>query len=375
MLNYVYKSAGSGARISTRGAGRARARASARDLEGNQASRMTPPLRFLDVIVVTLLPMCAAPARGGAAARAAETLLTQACHPKDGGPPTDKFSGGAFGNSYASMYSMLLMPFVGRSGGASVKMLEIGLGCTMNYGPGRSAHLWRELMPAAEIWEAEVDGACVHAKEAELRKININTLVGSAGDAATRHSWLAKSGGGFDIIIDDGSHHNGDILSTFIDLWPHVLPGGVYFLEDLQAGRHAWYTRDGTPAILDVIHGWNEQLTSGRRPLPPSPTNQSDSEVWKAGYLVQQKARETVYGPTVDDEGERHARRSMRRYPLPNGVAYIMCQSFACAIGKELDGGMQTCPKHQARGHGNQGVGLRQQLRDRISMGVGRRLQ
>jgi len=42
----------------------------------------------------------------------------------------------------------------------------------------------------------------------------------------------AWADGGFDIIIDDGSHVPRHILFTFKHLFPHVRPGGVYIIED-----------------------------------------------------------------------------------------------------------------------------------------------
>ena len=42
------------------------------------------------------------------------------------------------------------------------KMLEIGLGCDMSYGPGASARMLREFLPDAEIWFAESDGEPLH---------------------------------------------------------------------------------------------------------------------------------------------------------------------------------------------------------------------
>lgn len=47
-----------------------------------------------------------------------------------------------------------------------MEMLEIGLGCDMNYGPGASVAVWKKLFPRAELWEAEYNGDCVKkAKE------------------------------------------------------------------------------------------------------------------------------------------------------------------------------------------------------------------
>jgi cephalosporin hydroxylase len=42
-----------------------------------------------------------------------------------------------------------------------------------------------------------------------------------------------KPSGGFDVVIDDGSHADEDILVAFEHLWPLVQPGGFYVIEDL----------------------------------------------------------------------------------------------------------------------------------------------
>lgn len=39
---------------------------------------------------------------------------------------------------------------------------------------------------------------------------------------------------GFDIIIDDGSHHPDHQLRSFLTLFPHVPPGGIYVIEDVE---------------------------------------------------------------------------------------------------------------------------------------------
>ncbi len=60
--------------------------------------------------------------------------------------PTDKVAS----HTYQMMYGMLLVPLIRKS--ARVKMLEIGLGCDVGGGPGKSAMLWRNLLPeSAEL--------------------------------------------------------------------------------------------------------------------------------------------------------------------------------------------------------------------------------
>merc|ERR1712048_558381 len=92
-----------------------------------------------------------------------------------------------------------------------------------------------------ELWFADVDHACVQKHSDSLRSQRIHALVGSQANASTLQRWLHESGGNFHAIIDDGSHFNSHILTTFHALWPSLLPGGFYFIEDLQLGRHkAW---------------------------------------------------------------------------------------------------------------------------------------
>lgn len=38
----------------------------------------------------------------------------------------------------------------------------------------------------------------------------------------------------FDIIIDDGSHLNRDVINAFVILWPYLKKGGYYVVEDIQ---------------------------------------------------------------------------------------------------------------------------------------------
>ena len=56
----------------------------------------------------------------------------------------------------------------------------------------------------------------------------VNDLV-DADDRATGLS-------GFDFIIDDGSHMYNDVSAALDTLFSRLNPGGVYFIEDLNAG-------------------------------------------------------------------------------------------------------------------------------------------
>lgn len=98
--------------------------------------------------------------------------------------------------------------------------------------------LWREMMPDAELWEADTDVNCVTQSRKHGLLDGINSLTGDQADRPTLRRWIQKSGGEFDVVIDDGEHTNRQILTSFEELWPQVRPGGFYFIEDLHVGRH-----------------------------------------------------------------------------------------------------------------------------------------
>ena len=75
---------------------------------------------------------------------------------------------------------------------------------------------------------------------------------------------VQTTGGGFDAIIDDGGHRNDQIKTSFDELWPALLPGGVYFVEDLHVSRASPHGSSGF-TVVDRLHSWSEQLLSSLR--------------------------------------------------------------------------------------------------------------
>lgn len=52
---------------------------------------------------------------------------------------------------------------------------------------------------------------------------------------------ISKSGGNFDIIIDDGGHTMTQQMTSLNTLWKSVLAGGIYFCEDLATSYSTVY--------------------------------------------------------------------------------------------------------------------------------------
>lgn len=133
---------------------------------------------------------------------------------------------------YALIYDDVLPKY---RGSERVKLLEIGLGCDMPYGAGHSIPVWRNYfkhVDTLDVWVAEYNGECAN-KWADEHPGDAHILVGDQSNKATLAKWVNDSGGGFDIIVDDGGHTDTQQTNSFRILWDALAPGGTYFLEDL----------------------------------------------------------------------------------------------------------------------------------------------
>lgn len=113
-------------------------------------------------------------------------------------------------------------PFVAPLRGSARSVLEIGIE------RGGSLKMWAAYFRRAQVWG--VDRRDSYLEQARGR---INVLVGDQGDAEFRAE-IARKGGPFDLVVDDGSHQFDHQRDTLLDLWPHVRPGGVYIVEDVH---------------------------------------------------------------------------------------------------------------------------------------------
>ena len=94
---------------------------------------------------------------------------------------------------------------------------------------------------------AESDEKCARAFIADGRADGYSILVGDQQNVTVLEQWVSESGGGFDVIIDDGGHHFAEIKHSFDVLFHRaLLPGGLYFIEDLHVSNYP-YMRNGSP--------------------------------------------------------------------------------------------------------------------------------
>ncbi|KAI0124720.1 hard-surface induced protein 5 [Xylariales sp. AK1849] len=123
-----------------------------------------------------------------------------------------------------------------------IKMLEIGLGCDMLYGPGKSYHTWLEYFPHVDLYYMEYDAACAAKWAAETTGATIYS--GDQADPVFLQKFIDETGGEFDVIIDDGGHSMNQQQVSLNTLWKIVKPGGMYFVEDLETSYIGVYGGD-----------------------------------------------------------------------------------------------------------------------------------
>ena len=131
-------------------------------------------------------------------------------------------------HAYQHMYNM----FMRWRRHHPVKLLEIGLGCTMNTGSA-SINTWQAYFNVLDLYMADIDTKCADKVQHTTRNA---ILIGDQSSEADLKRWMVESGGAFDFIVDDGSHNPQHQLESFRVLFQHGLkPGGVYFVEDIES--------------------------------------------------------------------------------------------------------------------------------------------
>jgi hypothetical protein len=109
-----------------------------------------------------------------------------------------------------------------------VNMLEIGVA------GGASLCMWREYFPSGRVCGIDKNPSC-----AQFGGVHI----GDQTDTCFLANVVAQTGP-LDIVVDDGSHRAEHQSSSLRYLFPHLKPGGYYFIEDVHWG---WGEEDVDP--------------------------------------------------------------------------------------------------------------------------------
>lgn len=102
-----------------------------------------------------------------------------------------------------------------------LKLLEIGIG------RGGSLKMWAEYFTKAQIYGIDKD------EKRHLDGQRITTIQCDQGNI-NKLCQINQLHGKFNIIIDDGSHKQSHIITTFKTLFPLLANNGIYVIEDIH---------------------------------------------------------------------------------------------------------------------------------------------
>nr|UHH93427.1 class I SAM-dependent methyltransferase [Streptomyces sp.] len=154
--------------------------------------------------------------------------------------------------------------------GQEVRLLELGIGGYERPDQGGgSLRMWKHFFPRGQIYGVDV------FDKSPLDEDRITTLRGRQDDREFLDR-LCRDHGPFDVVVDDGSHAAGDVLTAFEHLYPRLRPGGWYVIEDLSASSWARHDGDAVPgdsiaAALALVNALRERMGRGLRADGGSP--------------------------------------------------------------------------------------------------------
>ncbi|WP_420404535.1 hypothetical protein [Nisaea sp.] len=120
---------------------------------------------------------------------------------------------------YLPIYERYFEKFINQS----INVLEIGIG------EGGSLQMWKAFFGP----HARIVGVDVVEEKLSFEEDQIQIRIGDQSDERFLRS-IVQEFGGFDVIIDDGSHQQAHIRTAFDVLYPALSRNGVYVVEDLH---------------------------------------------------------------------------------------------------------------------------------------------
>jgi 23S rRNA U2552 (ribose-2'-O)-methylase RlmE/FtsJ len=135
-----------------------------------------------------------------------------------------------------------------------MNILEIGVGGheIIDFG-GHSLRVWKKYFPKSMIYSLDI-----HEKRLNEKRIKI--FQGSQTDSVFLNNMLEKIGGKLDIIIDDGSHINDHVITSFEILFPSLEDGGIYVVEDTHTSY--WPSIKKSSGLIKEFNGNSDDLNS-----------------------------------------------------------------------------------------------------------------
>ncbi len=152
----------------------------------------------------------------------------------------------------------------------AINFLEIGVGGYDDpKAGGASVRMWKEYFAQGNIYAIDLYDKSFHEEH------RIKIYRGSQDDRAFLKS-VAQEIGRLDVILDDGSHVSSHIIITFEVLFPLLMPGGVYIVEDVATSYFEDYGGSHDLSATHTAMAYFKRLADGinyeHYRMPYSPT-------------------------------------------------------------------------------------------------------
>jgi hypothetical protein len=154
-------------------------------------------------------------------------------------------------HNYTRQYNTLLNDFRDKP----TKYLEIGV---FN---GGSVKAFRETFKQSPcILGLDIDSRCKKYEDVE------NNIFIEIGNATDRNfvEQITKKYGSFDIILDDGSHTNKDVIKSFELLFPLLNDNGLYIVEDTICYKSTGHIVENYENHLQYFFKYTQYLNQWR---------------------------------------------------------------------------------------------------------------
>jgi hypothetical protein len=205
-----------------------------------------------------------------------------------------------------------------------IRLLEIGVG---GYGlktaGGASLAMWADYFSNGQITGVDID-----EKRLALNP-RVKFFQGSQDDAVFLKR-VYDERGPFDIIIDDGSHVPKHVVTSFHILFPSLVDGGIYLIEDVQTAF--WPSSGGS-----LLHG-GETLKLARLVLEC--LNHAEIAIVDRSYPLPTlakkiKAFRAFHNVIVIDKGDNSE---------PSSHAYDLKNPYAIRAAKTMERELERAP-------------------------------
>jgi len=148
-------------------------------------------------------------------------------------------------DKWRHLYPPIYEQWFGHLRTKDVRLLEIGVG---GYGRvwkgGESLRMWKKFFPHGKITGIDIFDKSI------FQESRIRIYQGDQSDKQFLHD-ISRKEGPFDIVVDDGSHLQSHIITSFEALFPLMPAGGTYVIEDTQTSY--WSNYEGSTHEMDTV--------------------------------------------------------------------------------------------------------------------------